>query len=257
MNETVAPTPGTLVLVRHGQSEWNLQNLFTGWTDVDLTEQGIGEARAAGLALREEGISFDVAFTSVLTRAIRTLWMILDEMDLMWIPVQRDWRLNERHYGALQGLDKAETTARHGADQVKIWRRSYDIPPPALGIDDKRHPRLDARYRRLEEGRLPATESLATTLARVRPCWEERIAPALKGGRNVLVAAHGNSLRALVKMLEGISDQAITEFNIPTGVPRVYELDTRLRPSRAEYLGDPEAVAAAAKAVADQAKGSS
>ena len=246
---------GTLVLVRHGQSEWNLENLFTGWTDVDLTDQGKQEARSAGRALREEGLSFDVAFTSVLTRAIRTLWLILDEMDLMWVPVHRDWRLNERHYGALQGLDKAETTARHGAGQVKIWRRSYDIPPPALEVDDHRHPRFDPRYRELDESHLPATESLATTLVRVRPCWEEQIAPALRAGRDVLVAAHGNSLRALVKMLEGISDQAITEFNIPTGVPRVYELDPQLRPLRAEYLGDPDAIAAAAQAVADQAKG--
>lgn len=247
--------PGTLVLVRHGQSEWNLENLFTGWTDVDLTDQGVREAQAAGRALREEGTAFDIAFTSVLTRAIRTLWLILDEMDLMWIPVHRDWRLNERHYGALQGLDKAETAARHGADQVQIWRRSYDIPPPAVAVDDDRHPRFDARYGGLDAALLPATESLATTLVRVRPCWEERIAPALVTGRDVLVAAHGNSLRALVKMLEGISDQAITEFNIPTGVPRVYELDPQLRPLRAEYLGDPDAIAAAAQAVADQAGG--
>ena len=253
MNTVISRNPGILVLVRHGQSEWNLENLFTGWTDVDLTHRGIGEARAAGIALREEGIGFDVAFTSVLTRAIRTLWLVLDEMDLMWVPVHRDWRLNERHYGALQGLDKAETAARHGADQVKIWRRSYDVPPPALEVDDNRHPRFDPRYRGLDEGRLPSTESLATTLVRVRPCWEERIAPALMAGRDVLVAAHGNSLRALVKMLEGISDQAITEFNIPTGVPRVYQLDPLLRPLRAEYLGDPDAIAAAAQAVADQA----
>ncbi len=255
MKVAASKNPGTLILVRHGQSEWNLKNLFTGWTDVDLTERGVGEARAAGIALREEGIAFDVAFTSVLTRAIRTLWLILDEMDLMWIPVHRDWRLNERHYGALQGLDKAETAARHGADQVQIWRRSYDIPPPAVDVDDDRHPRFDARYGGLDAALLPATESLATTLVRVRPCWEERIAPALVAGRNVLVAAHGNSLRALVKMLEGISDQAITEFNIPTGVPRVYELDPQLRPLRAEYLGDPDAIAAAAQAVADQAGG--
>ena len=255
MNTETFLKTGTLVLVRHGQSEWNLENLFTGWTDVDLTDQGVGEARAAGIALREEGIGIDVAFTSVLTRAIRTLWLVLDEMNLMWVPVHRDWRLNERHYGALQGLDKAETAARHGADQVKIWRRSYDIPPPALEADDNRHPRFDPRYRGLDHTHLPATESLATTLVRVRPCWEERIAPELKGGRDVLVAAHGNSLRALVKMLEGISDQAITEFNIPTGVPRVYELDPHLRPLRAEYLGDPDAIAAAAQAVADQAGG--
>ena len=255
MNDTVTPNPGTLVLVRHGQSEWNLENLFTGWRDVDLTEQGIGEARAAGRLLKEDGVGIDVAFTSVLTRAIRTLWLILDEMDLMWIPVHRDWRLNERHYGALQGLDKAKTAARHGADQVKIWRRAYDIPPPALEPDDSRHPRHDPRYRQLDEAQLPSTESLATTLTRVMPCWEEQIAPQLRAGSNVLVAAHGNSLRALVKMLEGISDQAITEFNIPTGVPRVYELDPQLRTLRAVYLGDPDAIAAAARAVADQAKG--
>ena len=255
MKDAILRAPGTLVLVRHGQSEWNLKNLFTGWTDVDLTDRGAREAQAAGCALKEEGISFDIAFTSVLTRAIRTLWLILDEMDLMWIPVHRDWRLNERHYGALQGLDKAETAARHGADQVKVWRRSYDIPPPALMEDDSRHPRHDPRYRGLADTSVPATESLATTLERVRPCWEEQIAPQLRAGRNVLVPAHGNSLRALVKMLEGISDQAITEFNIPTGVPRVYELDPQLRPLRAEYLGDPDAIAAAARAVADQAKG--
>lgn len=255
MNDAVARNPGVLVLVRHGQSEWNLKNLFTGWTDVDLTDAGAREARAAGRTLRGEGIVFDVALTSVLTRAIRTLWLILDEMDLMWIPVYRDWRLNERHYGALQGLDKAATAARHGAEQVEIWRRAYDIPPPALEGDDRRHPRFDPRYRTLPESDLPATESLATTLARVRPCWEECIAPRLLAGCNVLVAAHGNSLRALVKMLEGVSDQAITKLNIPTGVPRVYELDSRLRPSRAEYLGDPDAVAAAARAVAEQAKG--
>lgn len=255
MNGETSRKPGTLVLVRHGQSEWNLENLFTGWTDVDLTDQGVREAQAAGRALREGGIGFDVAFTSVLTRAIRTLWLILDEMDLMWIPVHRDWRLNERHYGALQGLDKAETAALHGAAQVKIWRRSYDIPPPVLTEDDSRHPRHDPRYTGLADTNLPASESLATTLERVRPCWEGRIAPALMAGRDVLVAAHGNSLRALVKMLEGISDRAITEFNIPTGVPRVYELDPQLRPTRAEYLGDPDAIAAAAQAVADQAGG--
>ena len=255
MNEATTRASGTLVLVRHGQSEWNLRNLFTGWTDVDLTERGVREARSAGHALKEEDISFDIAFTSVLTRAVRTLWIVLDEMDLMWIPVRRDWRLNERHYGALQGVDKADAVARHGAEQVKIWRRSYDIPPPALAPDDSRHPRRDPRYRQLDEAQLPSSESLATTLARVKPCWEDRIAPRLRAGRNVLVAAHGNSLRALVKMLEGISDQAITEFNIPTGVPRVYELDSRLCPLRAEYLGDPEAIAAAAEAVAKQAGG--
>lgn len=246
---------GTLVLVRHGQSEWNLKNLFTGWTDVDLTDHGIEEARAAGRLLVGEGLTFDLAYTSVLTRAIRTLWLILDEMDLMWIPVERDWRLNERHYGALQGLNKAETAAQHGADQVKIWRRSFDIPPPPLEADDERHPMHDPRYQALSAADLPATESLKTTLARVRPCWQERIEPQLRAGRDVLISAHGNSLRALAMMLENISEEAITEFNIPTGVPRIYELDTDLQPLRAEYLGDTEAIAAAAKAVADQASG--
>ena len=244
---------GTLVLVRHGQSDWNLKNLFTGWTDVDLTEQGRREARDAGRTLREAGLTFDIAFTSVLVRAIRTLWLILDEMELMWIPVERHWRLNERHYGALQGLDKAETAAKHGAEQVKIWRRSYNVPPPPLEADDPRHPRHDPRYAKLPPTTLPGTESLETTLARVKPYWEDRIVPELLAGRNVLVAAHGNSLRALVKMLEGISDDEIVGLNIPTGVPRLYELDARLAPTRAEYLGDPEAIAAAAQAVANQA----
>ncbi len=246
---------GKLVLVRHGQSEWNLKNLFTGWTDVDLTEQGVSEARQGGQTMLAEGYSFDIAFTSVLTRAIRTLWLILDEMDLMWIPVVRDWRLNERHYGALQGLDKAETAAKHGADQVKIWRRSYDITPPALEEDDPRHPRQDPRYAALAPSELPATESLKTTLDRVIPYWEQTIAPELIAGRNVLIAAHGNSLRALVKMLEDISEQDILELNIPTGSPRAYELDSDLKPLSAGYLGDSEAIAAAAQAVADQAKG--
>ncbi len=247
--------PGTLVLVRHGQSEWNLENLFTGWTDVDLTEQGVTEARLAGQTLKDEGHTFDIAFTSVLTRAIRTLWLILDEMGLMWLPVVRDWRLNERHYGDLQGLDKAETTKKHGADQVKIWRRSYDTPPPPLSEEDARHPQHDPRYDQLARTDLPATESLKSTLARVAPYWDQAIAPELLGGRNVLIVAHGNSLRALFKMLEGISEQDITELNIPTGTPRVYELDSDLRPIRAEYLGDSEAIAAAAQAVADQANG--
>jgi len=245
---------GTLVMVRHGQSEWNLKNLFTGWTDVDLTEQGTAEAHAAGQLLKNEGLVFDVAYTSVLTRAIRTLWFILDEMDLMWIPVHRDWRLNERHYGALQGLNKAETTAQHGAEQVKIWRRSYDIPPPAVNKEDDRHPIHDPRYQSLLANELPATESLKTTLKRVQPYWENQIVPQLKTGRNVLITAHGNSLRALAKMLESVSDEAITEFNIPTGVPRIYELDEDLNPLRAEYLGDSESIAAAARAVANQAK---
>jgi len=252
MNNDALKT-ATLVLIRHGQSEWNLKNLFTGWADVDLTKQGVQEALAAGRLLSSEGLTFDLAYTSVLTRAIRTLWLILDEMDLMWIPVERDWRLNERHYGALQGLNKAETTAQHGADQTKIWRRSFDIPPPPLKADDDRHPRNDLRYQEIAEGDLPATESLKTTLERIRPCWQERIEPQLKAGRNVLIAAHGNSLRALAMMLEDISEEEITEFNIPTGVPRIYELDANLQPLRAEYLGDTEAIAAAAKAIADQA----
>ena len=240
-------------MVRHGQSDWNFRNLFTGWTDVDLTEQGIAEAREAAATLRAEGLVFDVAFTSVLARAIRTLWLVLDEMELMWIPVVRDWRLNERHYGDLQGLNKAETTAKFGVEQVRIWRRSYDVPPPPVAADDPRHPRHEARYRDIATSALPATESLKTTLLRVRPCWEERIVPELEQGRNVLIAAHGNSLRALVKMLEDISDAEITEFNIPTGAPRIYEFDAALKPLRAEYLGDADAIARAARAVAAQA----
>ena len=250
---TGTKTPGKLVMIRHGQSEWNLRNLFTGWTDVDLTEQGMAEARAGARTLLEERLEFDIAFTSVLKRAIRTLWLMLDEMDAMWIPVERHWRLNERHYGALQGLDKAETTARHGAGQVKIWRRSYDIAPPPLADDDDRHPRHDKRYRNVDPAELPATESLKTTLERVRPYWESRIVPELRQGKNVLIAAHGNSLRALVKMLECISDSEITEFNIPTGAPRIYEFDAAMTTVRGEYLGDAEAIAAAAKAVAEQA----
>ncbi len=246
---------GQLVLVRHGQSTWNLENLFTGWTDVDLSPQGAAEARAAGALLRGGGFDFGLACTSVLKRAIRTLWIMLDEMERMWIPVDRDWRLNERHYGALQGLDKAETAARYGAEQVKVWRRSYDVPPPALADDDPRHPHFDPRYRQVEPSLLPATESLKDTLARVLPCWRERIAPALAAGHDVLVVAHGNSLRALVKMLDGMSDAAIVEFNIPTGVPILYQLDAGLRPSAPRrFLGDPAAIAAAAAAVARQAE---
>jgi 2,3-bisphosphoglycerate-dependent phosphoglycerate mutase len=254
MNAHSPAQPGRLVLVRHGQSDWNLKNLFTGWTDVDLTEQGIEEARQAADTLRAEGLSFDIAYTSVLTRAIRTLWLILDGMDLMWIPVHRHWRLNERHYGELQGLDKAATARKHGAEQVKIWRRSYDVPPPALEENDARHPRHDARYARVARSALPATESLKTTLARVRPYWEDVIVPDLAGGADVLVAAHGNSLRALVKMLEGVSDAEITELNIPTGAPRLYEFDATLGITRATYLGDIAAIEAAARAVADQAQ---
>ena len=244
---------GKLVLCRHGQSLWNLENLFTGWTDVDLTEKGIDEARRAGQQLRELDISFDVAFTSVLKRAIRTLWLIQDEMDLMWIPVERSWKLNERHYGALQGLNKAETAAQHGDEQVHIWRRSYDIAPPPLDEDDPRHPRFDPRYRGVKK--LPATESLKTTLERVQPYWEQAIAPRLHAGENVLIAAHGNSLRALVKMLDGISDAEITGFNIPTGVPILYDLDGELKPRGREFIGDPDAVKKAAEAVARQAGG--
>jgi 2,3-bisphosphoglycerate-dependent phosphoglycerate mutase len=243
---------GRLVLCRHGQSDWNLKNLFTGWTDVDLTEQGVQEAVDAARTLNDSGYEFDVAFTSVLTRAIRTLWLMLDEMDRMWLPVIRDWRLNERHYGTLQGLNKAETAAKYGEDQVHVWRRSYDIPPPALDADDERHPAHDPRYAGIAN--LPSTESLATTLDRVLPCWNELIAPELRAGKNVLIAAHGNSLRALVKMLDGLSDQAITGFNIPTGIPLAYELDDNLEPVSSGFLGDPETVAKAAAAVAAQGK---
>ena len=243
---------GKLLLCRHGQSDWNLKNLFTGWTDVDLTEQGNQEAIDAGKQLAELGYEFDVAYTSVLKRAIRTLWHILDQMDQMWIPVIRDWRLNERHYGALQGLNKAETAAKYGDEQVHIWRRSYDIPPPVLEDDDERHPRFDPRYRGIDD--LPAPESLKLTLERVIPCWEEHIAPDLRAGTDVLIAAHGNSLRALVKMLDEVSDEAITQFNSPTGIPLAYELDDDLKPTSREFLGDPEAVAKAAAAVAAQGK---
>lgn len=243
---------GNLVLCRHGQSDWNLKNLFTGWTDVDLTERGNQEGIDAGRLLKDLGYEFDIAYTSVLKRAIRTLWHVQDQMDLMWIPVIRDWRLNERHYGALQGLNKAETAAKYGDDQVHIWRRSYDIPPPELDADDERHPALDARYLGLEG--LPATESLATTLDRVLPCWNETIAPDLKAGKNVLIAAHGNSLRALVKMLDEVSDDEITGFNIPTGIPIAYVLDDELKPVSREFLGDADAIAKAAAAVAAQGK---
>ena len=243
---------GKLVLCRHGQSDWNLKNLFTGWTDVDLTEKGVQEAIDAARALRDLDYEFDIAFTSVLKRAIRTLWIMLDELDRMWIPVVRDWRLNERHYGALQGLNKAETSAKYGDEQVHIWRRSYAEPPPPLEDGDDRHPSHDKRYDGIAD--LPATESLATTLDRVMPCWTEIIVPELKSGKNVLIAAHGNSLRALVKMLDAVPEDEITQFNIPTGIPLVYELDADLQPLSREFLGDPEVVAAAAAAVANQAK---
>ena len=239
---------GKLILCRHGQSEWNLKNLFTGWHDVDLTAKGVEEAKEAGRLLGELDYNIDIAFTSVLKRAIRTLWLMLDEMDRMWIPVVRDWRLNERHYGALQGLNKAETAEKYGDEQVHVWRRSYATPPPALEPDDERHPSHDERYRGITD--LPATESLATTLDRVIPCWEQIIVPELRNGRNVLIAAHGNSLRAL----DDVSEEEITGFNIPTGVPIAYELDDNLKPVSREFLGDPEAVAAAAAAVATQAK---
>ena len=244
--------PGKLVLVRHGQSIWNVENLFTGWHDVDLSPQGRIEAATAGRELLREGIAVDIAFTSMLKRAIRTLCIMLDEMDRMWIPVERSWRLNERHYGALQGLNKSETVARHGEAQVKIWRRSYDIPPPALETSDPRHPRFDARYAGIDPSLLPATESLKDTLARVQPFWEARIAPELRAGRNVLVAAHGNSLRAMVKMLDNVPESDIVELNIPTGVPLLYDLDDTLKPTGSRYLGDAEAIKAAADAVKRQ-----
>ena len=243
---------GKLLLLRHGQSTWNLANLFTGWVDVDLSDQGRHEAREAGRLLVAEGIAFDVAYTSLLKRAIRTLWIALDELDLMWLPVERSWRLNERHYGALQGLDKAQTVERHGAEQVKVWRRSYDIPPPPMPESDPGHPRFDRRYAQVPPAELPSSESLKDTLARVLPFWNARIAPDLAAGRNVLVVAHGNSLRALVKMLDAMSESAIVELNIPTGVPLLYELDDGLVPVSRRYLGDAEAVRARAEAVARQ-----
>ena len=241
-----------LILLRHGESDWNRENRFTGWTDVDLSATGIEEAHRAGRILLEKGFTFDVAFTSLLKRAIRTLWIVLDEMDLMWIPVYRSWRLNERHYGALQGLNKAETAAQHGEKQVKVWRRSYDIRPPALEPTDPRFPGHDRRYADLTDRELPRTECLKDTVARFLPYWHEAIAPAIRAGQRVIIAAHGNSLRALVKHLDGVSDDAIVELNIPTGVPLLYELDAELRPLRHEYLGDPEEVRKAQETVARQ-----
>ena len=243
-----------LVLVRHGESAWNKENRFTGWTDVDLSEKGIQEARQAGKLLKEHGFVFDVAFTSVLKRAIRTLWLALDEMDSMWIPVQHSWRLNERHYGALQGLNKAETAAKFGEEQVHIWRRSYAIPPPALETSDPRNPANDLRYKNLTPKEIPLTECLKDTVDRFLPLWHETIAPTIKSGKRVIIAAHGNSLRALVKYLDNISDDAIVELNIPTGMPLVYELDDKLKPVRCNYLGDPEAVKKAMQSVANQGK---
>jgi 2,3-bisphosphoglycerate-dependent phosphoglycerate mutase len=244
-----------LVLQRHGESTWNKENRFTGWTDVGLTEKGVREAVEAGQALAREGFVFDVAYTSVLKRAVKTLWLTLEEMDLMWIPVHNSWRLNERHYGALQGLNKAETAEQHGQDQVKIWRRSYDTPPPALTKDDERYPGHDPRYANLAENELPLTECLKDTVERMLPYWHETIAAAVKEGRRVFVSAHGNSLRALVKYLDDVSEEEIVGLNIPTGIPLVYELnDDDLSPIRSYYLGDPEKVKAAQQAVANQAK---
>jgi 2,3-bisphosphoglycerate-dependent phosphoglycerate mutase len=241
-----------VVLLRHGESLWNKENLFTGWTDVDLSERGREEAAEAGRVLREEGFAFDLAFTSVLKRAIRTLWIVLDGMDLMWIPVHRDWRLNERHYGALQGLNKAETAAKYGEAQVKLWRRSYDLRPPELPGDDPRRPGLDRRYAGLGAKELPSAECLKDTVERFLPCWLDRITPEIRAGKEVLVVAHGNSLRALVKHLDGVSDADIVELNIPTGAPLVYELDDSLRPLRRYYLGDQARIEEAMRAVAGQ-----
>ncbi len=245
---------GQLVLLRHGQSQWNLDNRFTGWTDVDLTERGVEEAHNAAAALRADGYTFDIAFTSVLTRAIRTLWLVLDDLGIVWIPVVRSWRLNERHYGALEGLNKSETTAKHGADQVQIWRRSYSTSPPPLNVDDERHPAGDARYADLDPEVLPATESLRDTLERVQPYWKQSIVPQLQRGLRVLISAHGNSLRALVKLLDHMSDDDITAFNIPTGIPLVYDMDENANALGRQFLGDPETVRAAAEAVANQAR---
>lgn len=246
-----------LVLVRHGQSTWNQENRFTGWTDVPLTTQGKTEARSAGQRLKAEGYHFDIAYTSLLKRAIGTLWLVLEEMDLMWLPVEKTWKLNERHYGALQGLNKAETTAQHGEEQVHIWRRSYDTPPPALESGDDRSPAHDPRYQGLDQTELPLTESLKLTVDRVIPFYETELVPQIKAGKKLLIAAHGNSLRALVKHLDGISDEAISDLNIPTGVPLIYELDEDLKPIKSYYLGDQEAIADAIAGVANQAKSAS
>ena len=243
-----------LVLLRHGESDWNKQNRFTGWKDVDLSEKGVGETQKAGQVLKEQGFTFDVAFTSLLKRAIRTLWLTLDEMDLMWIPVHRSWRLNERHYGALQGLNKAETALKYGDDQVLVWRRSYDTPPPALEKSNPHYPGNDPRYGDLSEKELPLTECLKDTVARFLPYWHETIAPTIQSGKRVIIAAHGNSLRALVKYLDEVSEEEIVKLNIPTGMPLVYELDSALKPIKHYYLGDPEQVKKAMAAVAAQGK---
>ncbi|HEY8023994.1 MAG TPA: 2,3-diphosphoglycerate-dependent phosphoglycerate mutase [Burkholderiaceae bacterium] len=243
-----------IVLMRHGESTWNLDNRFTGWTDVDLTEKGMTEAKQAGKLLKDAGFTFDLAYTSVLKRAIRTLWGTLDEMDLMWLPVTHDWRLNERHYGALQGLNKAETAAQYGDDQVLVWRRSYDVPPNPLEPSDPRASYNDPRYAALKREEIPLTECLKDTVARVLPAWHESIAPAIRSGKRILVSAHGNSLRALIKYLDGISDSDIVGLNIPNGQPLVYELDADLKPIKSYYLGDSAAIEAALKAVASQGK---
>ncbi|MDR2527820.1 MAG: 2,3-diphosphoglycerate-dependent phosphoglycerate mutase [Synergistaceae bacterium] len=243
-----------VVLIRHGESAWNQENRFTGWTDVPLSDKGTAEAREAGKLLRQEGLVFDLAFTSVLKRAIKTLWLALEEMDLMWIPVNHSWRLNERHYGGLQGLNKAETAAKYGDEQVKIWRRSYDVRPPLLETSDERHPSKDSRYASLTSSDLPGGECLADTVTRVVPYWENTVVPEVKAGRKIVIAAHGNSLRALVKYLDNISEKDILELNIPTGVPLLYELDADMKPLSHRYLGDPEAVAKAQAAVANQGK---
>ena len=243
-----------VVLLRHGESTWNKLNLFTGWTDVDLSEKGLEEGKQAGVVLKQEGYTFDIAFTSVLKRAIKTLNLALEGLDLLWIPVIKSWRLNERHYGGLQGLDKAQTAEKYGADQVKIWRRSYDVPPPALEISDERYPGNDPRYADLNKNEIPLTESLKLTVDRFLPYWHETIAPVIKTGKKVIIAAHGNSLRALVKYLDNVSEAEITELNIPTGVPLVYELDADLKPIKHYYLGDQEAINAAINAVANQTK---
>ena len=243
-----------VVLLRHGESTWNKENRFTGWTDVDLSEKGIEEARMAGILLKENGFTFDIAFTSVLKRALRTLWICLDEMDLLWIPVEKSWRLNERHYGALQGLNKAEMADNHGEEQVKTWRRSYDVQPPALEEKDERHPKFAPMYKNLQPTDLPSTECLKDTVERFLPYWHETIAPTIKSGKRVIIVAHGNSLRALVKYLDNISDQEIVGLNIPTGIPLVYELDNNLNPEKHYYLGDEESIKQAEKAVANQGK---
>ena len=243
-----------LVLIRHGESQWNLENRFTGWTDVDLTEKGIQEAKNAGKLLKSEGYNFDLAYSSVLKRAIRTLWLIQDEMDLLWLPVKRNWKLNERHYGDLQGLNKSETAKKYGEEQVLVWRRSYDVPPPEMTKEDERYAGKDARYKGLIESELPLTESLKTTVDRVVPYWNEEIVPEINSGKNILIAAHGNSLRALIKHLDNVSNEEIVKLNVPTGIPLVYELDDNLKPIKSYYLGDQDEIKKAQESVANQGK---